>query len=218
MFPQEPNARMDISATAGTKTFAVDVAITHVFAGRPTEYERVKTERYGALVAQQRDVELVPLVVDTFCGWGDSAVPFLRRAACRWGSGVDLLPCRSIPISFARLNFVVAKGVAAILLRGLIDPSAQEHAATMSGFEAGDSPQHVLTPSSRTVQVARSAPAFVFRGVPAAAAGPTPPPPLTAMTSATPPTPPPQQELRQAEPAEEVVTLDDPSSSLLLHA
>jgi hypothetical protein len=117
-FGLDPGARIDILAfpPGGRRSVALDIAVTHAHRGDPSAYEGVKFARYGALAAAEGDIDLVPLVVDTFGGWGTSALPFLRAAARRAGFRADVLPARAVPEFLGRVGVTLARGIARILL------------------------------------------------------------------------------------------------------
>ncbi|KAJ9455316.1 hypothetical protein DIPPA_22056 [Diplonema papillatum] len=95
-FTKHPNRnkRVDVLYEREGKRRLIDVAITFPLqpssiskaaeteGGAATKYEAVKRAAYGPAIAaeapEQQDLMLIPMVVDTFGAWGESALPELR--------------------------------------------------------------------------------------------------------------------------------------------
>ena len=123
-YPTAPRARVDFLATVRGETFSADIAVTHSYLGDPDTYAtKVKVARYGEANAETEGISLVPMVVDTAGRWCQSAIPLLRRAAVVWGHRHDMRPARAIPLAFARVNRVLMRGLARILLLNLAPDS-----------------------------------------------------------------------------------------------
>jgi hypothetical protein len=105
---------------------AIDVAATHFAteqglawaaaqpAGAATAYDAIKRAKYDS-AAKESSVEFAPIVFDTLGAPSASASETIAFIAKEWGKLWDFAPCRSIPIVFGQVNFVVMRGVARIL-------------------------------------------------------------------------------------------------------
>ncbi|KAJ9435616.1 hypothetical protein DIPPA_02178, partial [Diplonema papillatum] len=127
------NKRVDVAYTRGEKRRLIDVAITFPLqanavkkaaeteGGAATKYEAVKRRTYdGPILAEapeQQDLLLVPMVVDTFGAWGESALPELRALVNAVHRRHDWETYAAVShLAFHRLSFVVARAVARIAL------------------------------------------------------------------------------------------------------
>jgi hypothetical protein len=61
------------------------------------------------------EVELVPLVFETYGGASEGTVEFLRPLARAWGWRRDIGPARAAPLAFARVSAAVMGAVGRIL-------------------------------------------------------------------------------------------------------
>ena len=128
-FAAQPSLRADVVLTGAGfgRPHAIDCAIVHpaqarfraaastTAAGAATAYEAVKRAKYGAFAAAEH-VKLVPAVVDVYGGFSTSFLELIRTLARPWGRRFDLAPCRSIPLVASRLNLVLMRSIARILL------------------------------------------------------------------------------------------------------
>ncbi len=128
-FASQPSLRADVVLVAASlgPVHAIDCAIVHpaqarfrvaastTAAGAATAYEATKRAKYGAFAAAER-VKLLPTVVDVYGGFSASFLELIRILARPWGRRFDLAPCRSIPLVASRLNLVLMRSIARILL------------------------------------------------------------------------------------------------------
>jgi hypothetical protein len=80
-----------------------------------TAYEQVKRDKYAA-AAQSDAMPFIPFVLDAFGGMGASCGPLFQRIVARWGKRYNLPGHHATAIAQHRLAFVVARGVARLLL------------------------------------------------------------------------------------------------------
>ncbi len=142
-FSADPNSRPDIIVFIGPeesrRAAVIDVAVVShcgdsikaaaaAAGGASTAYERKKVLRYAALAAAD-DYKLVPLVIDTFGAWGESALPFLKEMARAWGKRLDLHPSRSSTLMLGSLSTIHMRTIARVLL---LNAGARTHATLTS--------------------------------------------------------------------------------------
>jgi hypothetical protein len=127
-FHADPGARLDLVTEHQGRALLMDVAMTHALrnttsvrrtlesdGGAATAYEAVKRARYASLV--QEGQELVPLVVDTYGAWGESAwkwFPVFARGYARRLSGMSAQEAERR--FYDRVSSTVADSVARVLL------------------------------------------------------------------------------------------------------
>ena len=122
-FPTAPTKRADLLfRMSGPTPYAIDVAITHAQLGSPDRYCPIKTNVYGPL-AKAAGINFVPIVFDTAGGISTEGLTLLRMAATRWGKRYDVHPGHAVQLALSSINRVLMRGIAAILLRGLVSPS-----------------------------------------------------------------------------------------------
>ena len=80
---------------------------------RRTNYERVKWDTYGALLAPTQ--LLVPIVADTFGGWGAGCVDTLSHIAKEYAKRRNMNRSGYL-LAWTTLSGVLMRGVAALLL------------------------------------------------------------------------------------------------------
>ncbi|KAJ9445017.1 hypothetical protein DIPPA_01257 [Diplonema papillatum] len=127
------NKRVDVLYEREGKRRLIDVAITFPLqpssiskaaeteGGAATKYEAVKRAAYGPAIAaeapEQHDLMLIPMVVDTFGAWGESALPELRALVSAVHRRHDWETYASVShLAFHRLSFAVARAMARIAL------------------------------------------------------------------------------------------------------
>jgi hypothetical protein len=101
-----------------------------------TAYEEVKRKKYGAACASA-GISFVPVIFDVFGGCGASATPLLNRIILRWGKRYDLPPTHSFTIASHRISFVLAKGVARLLVANTAPPEEAADEEVDGGHAAG---------------------------------------------------------------------------------
>jgi hypothetical protein len=116
-FHTKPGFRMDVLATDQKHhRYACDVAITHAKMHDVNGYGKdVKVRKYGDAVAAERDMELVPLVVNTMGEWGTPARDFISKFARIFARSVGAHPARGANAIFGLLNATLTVGVARVL-------------------------------------------------------------------------------------------------------
>jgi hypothetical protein len=128
-FPLHPHLRLDGILTRGVarpvltdQACIFPLAASHLLAashtpgGAATAYEATKVATYGA-AAVEANFSFVPLVVELFGSWGESAMMHLRFVASAWGRQRNLPAHRAIPQVFAALSLTLQRGLARILLK-----------------------------------------------------------------------------------------------------
>ena len=127
-FPDAPSRRIDVLLILHGAKLGIDVSVTHALqlssvatnGNEPPghavrQVEAHKHASYGA-VARGAHVEIVSSTVDTAGFWGLECRAVIRRIARRWGHRFDIEPCQAIPLLFAKMNFVLVRGLANIVL------------------------------------------------------------------------------------------------------
>jgi hypothetical protein len=133
------------TARGPRRVFVVDVAVVHPLAtahlraaqrsaaGAATAYEAVKREHYAPAMADApEEVELVPLVFETYGGASEGTVELLRPLARAWGWRRDIGPARAAPLAFARVSAAVMGAVGRILSASE-DPTGAKRSAGSEG-------------------------------------------------------------------------------------
>jgi hypothetical protein len=135
-FPKDPNLRVDAlfrNVNDEGRVAAVDFAVVNsVGAGHiddatrgpgaaATSYEEVKRRKYSA-AADAEGIPFIPFVFDVFGGRGASCEPLLQRIINRWGRRYDMPPHNANAIAEHRIAFVLARGVARLLLLNTAAP------------------------------------------------------------------------------------------------
>jgi hypothetical protein len=122
-------------------------------AGAAKAYEAVKRAHYAPEMGLVPDeVELVPLVFETFGGASEATIEFLRPLARAWGWRRDIGPSRATPLAFARITTAVMGAVGRILAAS----SDAASAARLPAVPADDMPArgaHVDTEDPRAADV-----------------------------------------------------------------
>jgi len=123
----DAGARVDLFRQNGPdgRPVAVDVSIVDIApqltkainrpGGAATAHEAFKRTRYEHL-ADRAGYDLVPVVVETFGAFGESALPLLKRMAKLWGNRIDMHPSRAIPVALCRISVAMARSVARLAL------------------------------------------------------------------------------------------------------
>ncbi|KAJ9442663.1 Retrotransposable element SLACS 132 kDa protein [Diplonema papillatum] len=184
--------RLDVMYQRGERARMIDVAITFPLqprrlkhavenpGGAATKYEDVKRRKYKEAVrTEQRLLRgiLVPMVVDTFGAWGESARPELKAIVIALHRRHDWEPFSAVSQkAYHRLSFVMARSVARLLLanasvhldadtaeEGQLDepppPTEHEHEPGPKKGTAGD-------PGDRTARSSGGGPATEDPGPP----------------------------------------------------
>jgi hypothetical protein len=121
-FPAAPARRADLLfRLSGPKPIAVDVAITHAYLGATDKYCEFKNKIYAPL-AEAAGIRFLPVVFDTAGGISTEALALLKAAATRWGRRYDVHPSHAVTLAIASVNRALMRGVAQLLLRGLVEP------------------------------------------------------------------------------------------------
>ena len=132
-FASDPGARVDVDCSVGSERHLIDVAVVFPLqdsfvaaaarepGGAATSYQQRKVQRYEHLLADVPSAKLVPVVIDTFGAFGESALAWISRAAVLWGRRFGIHPSRAVPLAFQRINVAVMRAVAQLLQKNITD-------------------------------------------------------------------------------------------------
>jgi len=141
--PLAASGRLDIKISNGYNFDLLDTAIINPLqprfvaraamsqGGAATAYEAIKVTRYGAAVNNLGPrYSLVPVIMDTFGAWGESAIPCIKRIASEWGKRFDVSKSRAIPLIFQEISFIATRAIAGLLVRNSVIDVTLEHLQT----------------------------------------------------------------------------------------
>lgn len=92
-----------------------------------TAYEAIKVAKYSPYLDEDRH-ELIPFVMDSFGGFSDSAMAFVKTLAFLWSRQHSMHICHALPLVAGRISRVVMQAFGDLLLRAC--PAPDSHCET----------------------------------------------------------------------------------------
>ena len=117
LFRASPPKACDVAIVSATQTRDSTLLAASSPGGCSTAYEAVKHATYSAL-CREADLQLVPLVFDTFGALGQSSFPLLREIAHGISSRFNTSFAVTLSSLLAELNATLLRGLAQIILLG----------------------------------------------------------------------------------------------------